>query len=503
MSTTVDTSKTGIGGGGGAWGGITGSLPDQTDLSTALDGKEDAGAAAAAVAAVVGGAGPALDTLKELADSINDDANFAATVTTALSGKVPTTRTVNGHALSADVTVTAADVGAPSGSGTSTGSNSGDQDLSGYQTIANLAADVRSTALTGLSTAAGTVVTATHTVLQAIGFLQKQASDNTTAITGKQTTLVSGTNIKTINSTSLLGSGDIAISASPGGSSGQPQGNISGAFAAIPNWTFDTTSGVQTFGYGTTANTSVDGLAIASATAATSGNQQYSPRLRLKGFGWRTNSTAASQAVEFITEVQPVQGAAAPTANLLFSYAVAGGSFSPLHWLQSDGLVVTNKNGAHAFTVNVSGHNPVGFGRNGSVTGFQIFDETQATPNDFNAAALFGGGKVILPSTTPVGWTASSINQNLDTALSRVSAGIVGVGTGAAGNIAAAIKLQGVWFGSTFTVGTLPTASASEGLIYRVSDSNVPVVGSTVASGGSTKCTVQSDATNWKVIWIA
>jgi hypothetical protein len=39
--------------------------------------------------------------------------------------------------------------------------------------------------LTGLSTAAGTVVTAAHTILQAIGFLQKQASDAATAIATK------------------------------------------------------------------------------------------------------------------------------------------------------------------------------------------------------------------------------------------------------------------------------------------------------------------------------
>lgn len=36
-------------------------------------------------------------------------------------------------------------------------------------------------------------------------------------ISGKQDTLVSGTNIKTINGTSLLGSGDIAISGGEGG----------------------------------------------------------------------------------------------------------------------------------------------------------------------------------------------------------------------------------------------------------------------------------------------
>ena len=45
-----------------------------------------------------------------------------------------------------------------------------------------------------------------------------------------QVTLVSGTNIKTVNSTSLLGSGNIVVSASPAGSSGQLQYNNAGAF---------------------------------------------------------------------------------------------------------------------------------------------------------------------------------------------------------------------------------------------------------------------------------
>jgi hypothetical protein len=67
---------------------------------------------AAAVAALVNAAPAALDTLKELADAINDDANFAATMTAALAGKVPTTRNVNtsgaitgGGALSGDLTL--------------------------------------------------------------------------------------------------------------------------------------------------------------------------------------------------------------------------------------------------------------------------------------------------------------------------------------------------------------------------------------------------------------
>lgn len=67
------------------------------------------------------------------------DTGDAASVTTAeaytddqLTGYVPKTTTINGHALATNVVITATDVGAPDGSGTSTGTNTGDQDLSGY-----------------------------------------------------------------------------------------------------------------------------------------------------------------------------------------------------------------------------------------------------------------------------------------------------------------------------------------------------------------------------------
>jgi len=50
-------------------------------------------------------------------------------------------------------------------------------DLAEGTNLYHTAARVLGTVLAGLSTAAGTVVTAAHTVLEAIGFLQKQASD--------------------------------------------------------------------------------------------------------------------------------------------------------------------------------------------------------------------------------------------------------------------------------------------------------------------------------------
>lgn len=63
----------------------------------------------------------------------------------------------------------------------------------GFTNFYHTAARVRSTVLTGLSTALGTVVTAAHTVLEAIGFLQKQVSNlptatSTTTLTNKRIT---------------------------------------------------------------------------------------------------------------------------------------------------------------------------------------------------------------------------------------------------------------------------------------------------------------------------
>lgn len=64
------------------------------------------------------------------------------------------------------------------------------------------------------------------------GYLDGVTSAIQTQINSKQATLVSGTNIKTINSTSLLGSGDITISASPSGVAGAIQFSNGSAFAS-------------------------------------------------------------------------------------------------------------------------------------------------------------------------------------------------------------------------------------------------------------------------------
>lgn len=83
--------------------------------------------------------------------------------------------------------------------------------------------------------------------------------------------------------------------------------------------------------------TSTDGLVLRNTTAAAAGAQQYSPRLCWEGRGWKTDATAASQSVVFCAETQPVQGAAAPTGNLIIKAAINGGAFATVATFGSGG----------------------------------------------------------------------------------------------------------------------------------------------------------------------
>ncbi|MGZ4158817.1 MAG: hypothetical protein ACXVED_17305, partial [Bacteroidia bacterium] len=64
-----------------------------------------------------------------------------------------------------------------------TGTGSTADFWSGAKTFRNLASDVRAVTLTGLNLATNQVISASNTILQAFGFLQKQVSDNLSTLT--------------------------------------------------------------------------------------------------------------------------------------------------------------------------------------------------------------------------------------------------------------------------------------------------------------------------------
>ncbi|MGV0793009.1 hypothetical protein [Mycolicibacterium sp. XJ1819] len=97
---SVDISDLEVGSGSASWDTLTGKPPviaagaTEADARAAI-GAVDSAAVQAAVDALVAGAPGALDTLAELAAALDDDASFAATITTALAGKTPTSRAIN------------------------------------------------------------------------------------------------------------------------------------------------------------------------------------------------------------------------------------------------------------------------------------------------------------------------------------------------------------------------------------------------------------------------
>lgn len=128
-----------------------------------------------AVSNLIDTAPTTLDTLNELAAALNDDANFATTVTTALGLKADTSSLA-----------TVATSGLYS-------------DLTGAPTIPTVTSD--------LTNDSGFITSSSLTGLASETYVD-------TAVSTKQDTLVSGTDIKTVNGESILGSGDITIASS-------------------------------------------------------------------------------------------------------------------------------------------------------------------------------------------------------------------------------------------------------------------------------------------------
>ena len=266
---------------------------------------------------------------------------------------------------------------------------------------------------------------------------------------GAQAALVSGTNIKTINSTSLLGSGDIAISASPGGSTLQPQYNAAGSFAGMAGVSWDDTNRAET---------------RTGATVTTSNPvQSFTQTWNAAGVtftGWKLNVTNTASA----------------SGSLLADWQVGGVSQAKLRkdgWLfLADGAGIA---GITATTtgiqVNYGGNNP----------DINIF--TNSTER-----ALFYGNGVAFSGSIQIG---SATKYGGDVFLSRNASGVAEFTNGSTGTFRD-LKLRTLIASETvklasYTVATVPSASTSgAGATIYVSDE----------TGGAV--VAFSDATNWR-----
>ena len=172
--------------------------------------------------------------------------------------------------------------------------------------------------------------------------------------------------------------------------------------------------------------TSSDGIVLQNTTAAAAGAQQYSPRLRLTGQGWKTNATAASQTVDWIVENQPVQGAANPTSNLSFSSQINAAGYNPRLTLNSAGgsatlsvQVVDNPNTPH---ISFNGETNTGIGHpTGSQFSLIAAGSEQVRINTNGIGVL---------STTSTGIGLGSSASSPDVGLLRNAAGVARISAG-------------------------------------------------------------------------
>ena len=136
-----------------------------------------------------------------------------------------------------------------------------------------------------------------------------------------------------------------------------------------------------------------------------------------------------------------------PTVTTLTVKAGAGQSSTNLQeWQNSSGTVLAKLDPSGFFLApNGSAANPsVSF--SGFPTYGMYFNTSTGVVFAHNGADAFGvrTSAMAYPSTAYIGWTSGSITASLDTSLSRIGAGIVGVGTGAAGSVAGTLQAKSV-----------------------------------------------------------
>jgi len=258
-----------------AWGLITGTLSTQTDLQSALDSKQATLISATNIKTINGtsvlGSGDIAISTSTSWGSISGTLSSQTDLQTALNNKITANVVITG---ATKTKVTYDSKGLVTSGADATTSDIADSTNKRYVTDAQLVV-IGNTSNTNSgdnatnSQYSGLAASKQDTLISGTNI--KTINSSTILGSGDlavQSTLVSGTNIKTINSTSLLGSGDIAISASPSGVAGAIQFSNGSAFSSdATNLFWDDTNNKLGIGTNTpTARLSIKGSGSTSAT---------------------------------------------------------------------------------------------------------------------------------------------------------------------------------------------------------------------------------------------
>lgn len=211
-----------------------------------------------------------------------------------------------------------------------------------------------------------------------------------------------------------------------------------------------TTNTLQ-FDFGSLGTTYSNVFMLNNPTAAAAGAQQISPALTLRGNGWKTNATAASQTVDFIQDVTPVQGAASPTGYMSIWSSINGAARSENVRFRNDGAIFLT--GGSGFAANIF------FGTAGDS---YISRGTSGT----NGMVIYG------PSNTANIYTLSVLSNSTNYAFTGTGGSLalngnwvptIGAGNMYYTNTTGTINMTGTSSGNVFNYGVNQTVTAARG----------------------------------------
>lgn len=223
--------------------------------------------------------------------------------------------------------------------------------------------------------------------------------------------------------------------------------NNTGACAGSANLTFNSTA--VTLLNTAVAATSTDGHVLTNTTPAAVGAQKWSPRFRMTGSGWKTTATAAAQTVDVIFELRPIQSTTSPAIQYLWSSQTNAGGYLPLIDLYVDGVNLPGATDAASWYFSSGGERGL---YTGSAMNLHVGGNVGTHSADGSTTITSTG--VRLKALGTVVWgNGTDPSQTIDTGLSRISAGVVGVGTSAQGSVAGTIQ------SGKFATGTVCASS--------------------------------------------
>ena len=274
------------------------------------------------------------------------------------------------------------------GSGSGTVTNTAGALTANAIALGNGGADIKTTAAgTGVVTALGVNVGSAGAFVIFDGALGTPTSGTVTNLTGTASININGT----VGATTPASGAFTTLTASGATTLGSTL-TLTSTTAANNKITQGAAINIGT--------TSTDGIILQNTTAAGAGAQQYSPRLRLTGQGWKTNATAASQTVDWLIEARPVQGAANPTVNLALLYQVNGGGFTDA--IATGQILVPGGGSSSQATAQIAGVNNTS---NGILFG---------GGNAGNAVSIRVNGSAVFSADANVGSSVAGIPVTLD-----------------------------------------------------------------------------------------